>query len=459
MDTFLIYTPQLTSRIDFIFTQIFFRVLKLEFGITVDINEYNAHEGPRMCYTEHRIGDTFWIKPYGMLHEQGIRDHVVTVSDYDGLKIFFRTDENADLPFDIFSASFFLLTRYEEYLIMPGDKYDRFEAIQSLAYLHGFLLEPLVDKWILLLKSKLRSKLPDFEFPVVKYSFISSIDIDNPFAFKHKGLIRTIGALIKALIKGDLNSFFGRFSTLGGTAKDPFDTYDYIDSVEHKYKTKSIYFFLVGDYGRHDTSVPFRKLAYQNLIKSINAGHITGLHPSFNSNKSFELLEKEWKRLTKVTGQKVKRSRQHYLQLKMPDTYRKLLRLGIREEYSMGYASALGFRASTSMPFRFYDLIEDSESNLTIYPFEIMDVTLHNYLRVRATQAMSHISRVIDEIKAVDGLFISLWHNESLSEQGMWIGWRKVFEDMFKYASVHELPVVEAPPIETETTEETTGDD
>ncbi|MBN2610633.1 MAG: polysaccharide deacetylase family protein [Bacteroidales bacterium] len=455
MDTFLIYTPQLTNRIDFIFTHIFFRVLKLEFGITVDINEYNAHEGPKMSYTEQGIADTFRVKPYGLLHEQGLKEHTITVSDYEGLKVFFLTDENADLPFDIFSASFFLLTRYEEYLTAPGDKYDRFEAIQSLAYLHGFLLEPLVDKWIMLLKSKLQFRFPGLEFPVTQYSFISSIDIDNPFAFRHKGLVRTVGALLKALLRGDLNSFFGRFSALGGSAKDPFDTYDYIDSVEHKYKTKSLYFFLVGDYGRHDTSVPFRKLAYQNLIKKINAGHQTGLHPSFNSNKSFELLEKEWKRLTKVTGQKVQRSRQHYLQLKMPETYRNLIRLGIREDYSMGYASALGFRASTSMPFRFFDLGDDIETNLTVFPFEVMDVTLHNYLRVRATQAMSHISKIIDGIKAVDGLFISLWHNESLSEQGMWIGWRKVFEDMFEYASVQELPAVELPePQKTEITEE-----
>ncbi len=453
MDTFLIYLPQLTPRIDYIFTHILFRVLKIEFGITIDVNEFNAHEGPKMCYTENRVGDTFWIKPYGLLHEKGISEQNIHVSDYDGKKVFFRVDEKCDLPFDIFSASFFLLTRYEEYLTIPGDKFERFEAIQSLAYLHGFLLEPLVDKWTILLKSRLKEKYPGMLIPDTQFAFLSSIDIDNPYAYRHKGIFRTIGALLKALFKGDLNTFFGRLTAIGGSAKDPYDTYDYIDRVEQKFNTKSVYFFHVGDYGRHDTSIPIRKIAYQNLIRSINSAHATGLHPSFNSNKSFELLEKEFKRFSKVTGGRVVRSRQHYLQLKMPDTYRRLIMLGIREDFSMGYASALGFRASTSMPFKFFDLLEDESTNLTIYPFEIMDITLHNYLRIRATQAMHHISKIIDEIKAVNGLYISLWHNESLSEYGMWLGWRRVFEDMFEYAISEKATEKEETLIQEETTE------
>ena len=434
----MIYTNSINNRIDFILTHVFFRVLRLEFGITSNLDEFNAHQGPKMCYTDKRIGNSFWIMPSGLLHETGIHDQSIRITDYEGIKIFFKTDSDCDLPFDIFSASFYLLSRYEEYLANHEGRYDRFEATQSIAYLHGFLLEPLVDKWINLLKNKLSLKFPDLDFPDSAFSFQSSIDIDNPFAFKHKGIIRTIGALLRALFTFDFNTFFGRLTALGGATKDPYDTYEYIGSIEHKHNTRSIYFFLVGDYGSRDTNVPIRKIAYQNLIKGINTGHKTGLHPSFGSNKGYDILEKEVKRFSKVIGERVKRSRQHYLQLKMPDTYRNLLKAGIREEYSMGYASALGFRASTSLPFKFYDLPEELETKLLVYPFEIMDITLHNYLRLRSSQAMDHIIKIIDEIKAVNGLFIPLWHNESLSEYGMWIGWRKVFEDMFEYAAPKE---------------------
>ena len=88
---------------------------------------------------------------------------------------------------------------------------------------------------------------------------------------------------------------------------------------------------------------------------------------------------------------------------------------------------------------------EEQETNLLVYPFQVMDATLHNYLRLRPAQAMNHISKIIDEVKAVNGYFIPLWHNESLSEYGMWIGWRKVFEDMFAYAATDQPQQEEQP--------------
>jgi hypothetical protein len=425
MDLPLVYTPVISNRINYIFTHLIFRLLKLEFGITTNLNEFNSFQGPKICYTEGRIGNSLWIKPGGLLHEQGICEQSIQVSEYEGLKIFY-----------IFSASFLLISRYEEYLSFQTDKHERFEAVQSLAYLHGFLHEPLVDKWVLLLKKKLTEKYPELVIPDQTYIFQSSIDIDNPFAFKHKGVFRTIGALLRAFFRLDFNTLLGRLTALGGVTKDPYDTYEYIDEIEQKYNTKSIYFFLVGDYGRHDTNVPIRKIAYQNLIKGIHATHKTGIHPSYSSNKGTDILEKELKRFSRVTGERIIRSRQHYLQLKMPDTYCNLIQAGIREEYSMGYASAIGFRAGTCFPFKFYDLSEEKETNLLVFSFQIMDITLHNYLRLRSTQAMGYIAKIIDEVKAVKGYFIPLWHNESLSEYGMWTGWRKVFEDMFRYASV-----------------------
>lgn len=435
MDLPLVYTPVINNRINYIFTHLIFRLLKLEFGITSNLKEFHAFQGPKICYTESRIGDSLWIKPSGLLHEQGICEQRIQISEYEGTKIFFRTDDSCDLPFDIFSASFLLLSRYEEYLSFQADKHERFEAVQSMAYIYGFLHEPLVDKWVLLLKKKLTEKYPDLVIPDQTYTFQSSIDIDNPFAFKHKGILRTIGALLRAFFRLDFNTLFGRLTALGGATKDPYDTYDYISEIEQKYNTTSIYFFLVGDYGRHDTNIPIRKIAYQNLIKGINASHNTGIHPSYSSNKGIDILQKELKRFSRVTGEKIVRSRQHYLQLKMPDTYRNLLQVGIREEYSMGYASVVGFRAGTSFPFKFYDLPEEKETNLLVYSFQIMDTTLHNYLRLRPAQAMEHITKIIDEVRAVNGYFIPLWHNESLSEHGMWTGWRKVFEEMFRYAS------------------------
>jgi hypothetical protein len=47
---------------------------------------------------------------------------------------------------------------------------------------------------------------------------------------------------------------------------------------------------------------------------------------------------------------------------------------------------------------------------------------------------MDVIRPMIKEIKAVNGTFISLWHNESLSNDKRWIGWHQVYEEMIKEA-------------------------
>ena len=48
---------------------------------------------------------------------------------------------------------------------------------------------------------------------------------------------------------------------------------------------------------------------------------------------------------------------------------------------------------------------------------------------------LDEIKNIINQVKSVNGTFISLWHNESLSDQKRWKGWRRVYEEMIKYAT------------------------
>ena len=96
----------------------------------------------------------------------------------------------------------------------------------------------------------------------------------------------------------------------------------------------------------------------------------------------------------------------------------------------MGYASLPGFRAGTTLPFRFYDLSHEQETSLLIHPFAMMDVTLQQYAGLAVHEATEQVKRLIGKVRSVQGIFTSLWHNESLSEQSEWKGWRNVFESM-----------------------------
>jgi hypothetical protein len=100
----------------------------------------------------------------------------------------------------------------------------------------------------------------------------------------------------------------------------------------------------------------------------------------------------------------------------------------------MGYASEPGFRAGICDPFYFYDLDLETETNLRIHPFQVMEGTLKDYMDKTREQSLDIMKMLIDEVKAVNGNFVSLWHNESLSNTQRWKGWHETYEEMIRYA-------------------------
>ena len=94
----------------------------------------------------------------------------------------------------------------------------------------------------------------------------------------------------------------------------------------------------------------------------------------------------------------------------------------------MGYCDRIGFRAGTCTPFYFYDLENEITTNLKIFPFVYMDGVLKDRIKYSHDEAIVKITEIKDEVKKVKGQFTSIWHNESLSDEDIWKGWRRVFE-------------------------------
>jgi len=143
-------------------------------------------------------------------------------------------------------------------------------------------------------------------------------------------------------------------------------------------------------------------------------------------------LQQEFYRLKKIIRGPITKSRQHFLMLKFPLTYRNLIKLGINEDYTMGFSTIAGYRAGTTVPFKFYDIEKEETTQLKIFPFVIMDVALNKYSKLTPEQAIETSIQHINIVKKYGGIFISAWHNESLSEFRQWKGWRKVFEQIIK---------------------------
>ena len=66
-----------------------------------------------------------------------------------------------------------------------------------------------------------------------------------------------------------------------------------------------------------------------------------------------------------------------------------------------------------------------------------MDATYQYYEKSSPEIATTQIKELMQKVKDVQGTFISVWHNESLSDEGIWTGWKKVYEQMLNESLIN----------------------
>ncbi|QQR95052.1 MAG: hypothetical protein IPJ93_15225 [Bacteroidota bacterium] len=235
-------------------------------------------------YSEHQIENEIFIYSERLLFEKGIEDQQFGFTEWDDIKAFYATHPKYSVPFDLFSASFYLVSRYEEYLPHLRDSHDRYNETESIAYTRGFLQKPVVNIWAQKFKSIILERYPSLKSVSPKYKYISTIDIDNAYAYLEKGLMRTIGAYGRSLFNFDVPQIVERTKVLTRLMHDPYHTYELMHDLHKRYKIKVIYFFLLGEYGENDKNVSVDNRNFQSLIQSLADYADAGIHPSYGSN-------------------------------------------------------------------------------------------------------------------------------------------------------------------------------
>jgi hypothetical protein len=170
--------------------------------LTDNIEAFKRFQGHKINYSNERVSPgEFWLRPHALLFEKGIRPqktNCFTIKDY---KAFFQTE--GDHPFDIFAASFYLLSRYEEYLPHQKDMYGRYAHKNSLAFRENFLQRPLINIWLENFKENIKQKSPSCTIHQPSFTFIPTYDIDEAYSYMYKSWRTTLGAILKAAFKGD----------------------------------------------------------------------------------------------------------------------------------------------------------------------------------------------------------------------------------------------------------------
>ena len=429
-----VLVPKQTDRLQYVFDLMLGDLLGIDFELYVNAERFASVEGPKLNYGCERVGQEPLQKAVNLLFERNIVEQDLKTVDFEGTKALFPVyGKDSLMPFDVFAASFYLVSRYEEYLPHVNDKFGRFKAESTWMFENGMLQKPLVNIWTMKLGERLQSQYPELHLKKRKFRFLPTYDIDAAWAYKHKGFLRTSASFLKNLAARDFDLIKERHQVLFRHRRDPFDSFDFLFDLQKKYQLQPIYFILCGDYDTNDKSISIRNDAFQALIKRLGDYADVGIHPSFASYLDSEKLSVELERLSSVLNRSVTKSRQHFLRMNLPRSYQKIIELDVNDDYTMGFASQAGFRAGIADAFPFFDLENDMVTPLVVHPFALMDGTMRDYLNLNLDDSFELACRLVDEVKAVNGTFIYLTHNETLGGEKRWVGWPEMYEKLIQY--------------------------
>ncbi|MDI9364036.1 MAG: polysaccharide deacetylase family protein [Flavobacterium sp.] len=426
----VLFTIETSPRLHFT-TNFIQSIIGEAITITTDKELFTQTDGVKISYSNEAIcNKAYHIQPQGLLFQNGIEPIDIEVTTCREQICFFAS-QNDSHGFDVFSAIFYLITRYEEYLPHQKDSYGRYAHTNSLAYHHQFLHLPLVNIWLEDLVTMLPATQNGQRSTVngQRFKFTPTYDIDIAYAHQYQSIVKNVGGFFKDLMRGDFEKLIERANVYSGTAKDPFDTYQWLNYLHKQYQLQPLYFFLLAaKRGIYDKNILPSSKGMQQLIRHHNSMYTVGIHPSWQSGDNDVLVLQEKQTLEHITQAICTKSRQHYIRLSLPETYRKLINIGITDDYSMGYGSINGFRASVASPFFWFDLERNEATNLLIHPFCWMDANSYFEQQLSADEALVELQDYYNIVKQVGGNCTIILHNSFLTEQPQWQPWRKMYE-------------------------------
>ena len=410
--------------------------LGLRYSIDIDDNsvDYKIFVNDNVVVIEDQFF-SFYPKELSYLCEKAIPEKVTRVQNellieadlpviYGGKKCIINTNK-IECDIDIFASSFFMITRWEEYVNGSLDPYNRFDYKESIAYKNDFLHRPVVNEyveflWACLLKSGYKGERKNKEIkPVFTH------DIDRLFP----GTLRIIiGDILKR------RQFKLTFQHLGKYLKsglNPYDTFDFIMDKSDEIGEKSHFYFMSSNSTiNYDTKHYLNSKSFARILTRIHKrGHIVGFHPGYSTYNNADRFEEEKNILKNRVAAEIKEGRQHYLRFKNPETFRIWEANGMELDSTLGYALKEGFRCGTGDEFYVFDILERKQLTLKERPLIIMDGTLKK--QYSNEKAIEIIRYYISISKKYNSTLTFLFHNDVFYLDS-WSGYRELYSEIFE---------------------------
>jgi hypothetical protein len=334
---------------------------------------------------------------------------------------------------DFFSSMFWALTLWDERKGMVElDRHMRPIATKTLIYQSDLLEHPWVDYWAFLFSQSLHRKFKVSTLRGFRYQVHYSCDIDRPYQFRLNGMKETLVNVYislfkkRSIAKAIVEVLAPLFYRVVPRQLDPAWQFDFISKQLALYENiKATFFFFGGGNHKHDAN--YRICDVDNIGPILNICHNNhysiGIHPSYLSTESNSLTTDQIANLAEAISCliqypfEITKSRYHFLRINLDDTFADIKHTNISDDYSIGFADHIGFRAGTSHPYNFFDIMSNTCTYLTVHPLIVMDTTILGYQSLTSLEIFERLLVLSDRVKSVKGVFELLWHNNNLQTE------------------------------------------
>lgn len=378
-------------------------------------------------YTPPIADKTLPVLFWGQGYENN--QHPFVEQRIDGTVIFYA---------DILAATFFMLTRWEEIKNPCYDQHGRYPAEYSVAFRQAFLERPVVDEYALILRAWLVRLVPHLSFKQHDFRVFLTHDVDSPIhwpnlwhvlrsAAGNLVLHRDISRLISTLMRG--------FKAQRDRIQDPYvQGLRYLMHVSESERLSSSFYVMAAFRSGFDNGYDPGVSPYSEVLAEISErNHPIGFHPGYYTFLDAGRFAQELSRLRAVVDMPIVGGRQHYLRFRVPDTWQTWEDHSLEYDSTLGFADHIGFRAGTCHPFHPYDIGKKKQFRLWERPLIVMDASLIHYMQLLPIEGQQRILEIARRCRAVEGEFVLLWHNSSLS--GSYKVWRSIYTETARILS------------------------
>lgn len=429
MISLLIYTPVVTPRIKYTFNFIFREILGCEFEFANSVERFRESQEAKISYGNEPISDELFFCTTSLLQEHKLRPFEPESVIFGDQRVPFPVPKGS-LPFDLFAASFYLISRYEEYIHRLNSS-STFNASSSIQNKLKILESPVIDEWALLLKNIIAKRYPHFKFTKREFKFLPTINSHWTEKGKSDTLLSKTFSWFKTIAQFDLGKAAEDLLVQLAPSQS-IDPYEYFEKSHRQ--VKPLLFLSLPKAGILENSTQASPQDAENSALSgfwnLKEKSILGLLCRESEHGFKDAAESDLQLLKLVSERQIDSCRLQNLDLQFPRTYLHWLKIGIRHDYSMGYYDVPGFRAGTCTPFFWYDLQLEKQSALKVYPVAIMD---HHFIRssnLIKEIAMEEIKLLVNRIRLVDGLLCTAWQTSSFADRKWGATWKEIYDNL-----------------------------